>query len=297
MKRLGIWMAALLMLLALPVQASGAEMQEVLIPVSVTAEGAVQDADYTVELTALTPGCPMPVGSIGNVYRMDLKSTGEIRIPCDTLGVYDYRIRQVPGEDPACTYDPREYRLRLFVTTEDGETAVTALIYGQEGTKVPEVHFRNYWAQPAEVVISALKTLDGRTPEDGQFSFLLISETGEVLHEVRNLGRHVTFPVLRFDRPGIYRYFLKEVKGSGKKIIYDRTVYTVTVEVTLDGDYRAAVTYERNGKPFFGTPSFANYTDTGSPKTGDIIGRWFAAMILSAAGLLGIGMWRKRKRR
>ena len=31
--------------------------------------------------------------------------------------------------------------------------------------------------------------------------------------------------------------------------------------------------------------AFANYTDTGSPKTGDTIGRWVAVLAVSSAGL------------
>lgn len=293
-------MACLILLLAVlivPGKASAAELGDVLIPVTVAAEGAAREETYTVELEALTPGCPMPAGSIGNRYRMELRKTGTIRIPFEDLGVYDYRIRQIPGNSEGCTYDNREYRLRLFVTAaEDGTVVATALIFGQEGTKEPEALFRNYWAEPARIQLSALKTLDGRTPEDGAFSFRLISESGEILYEVENTGRHVVFPAMEFDRPGTWRFFLKEVGGSNGKIIYDRTVYTITVEVTLDGDYRAAVTCERNGKPFAGTPAFANYTDTGSPKTGDAIGG-YAAMLLLSGAALSVMFMRKRRRK
>lgn len=297
MKKLGSWICLLLAAIWLPVGASAAEMQEVLIPVTVETDGTGPEAVCTVELVPLTPGCPMPEGSIGNSFCMELEESGVIRLCCDTLGVFDYLIRQVPGDAEACTYDERVYRLRLFVTAaEDGSTVTTALIFGQEGTKEPEARFLNYWAKPVLVQLSALKTLDGRTPEDGAFSFRLISEEGEILQEVENVGRHVTFPVMEFDRAGTYRYFLKEVKGDNGKILYDRTVYTITVEVTLDRDYRASVSYARNGKPWSGTPSFANYTDTGSPKTGDTIGGYAALLGLSGAALAAIAVYRRRKR-
>lgn len=295
MKKLGIWFGLLLVML-LPVRASAAQMQEILIPVTVLTEGNVPDTPYTVELVPLTPGCPMPEGSSGNSCRIELKNSGSFCICCDRLGVFDYQIRQVPGEAPECTWDESVYRLRLAVTVqEDGSTAVSALIYGQEETKQPAAVFRNYWARPVQIQLSALKTLDGRTPEDGAFSFRLISEDGEILHEVKNVGRNVIFPVMEFQQEGTYRYFLKEVKGDAKKILYDRTVYTIIVEVTLDGDYRARVSYERNGKPYSGTPSFANYTDTGSPKTGDTIGRAFAVLMFSTAGLAGIYLCKRKK--
>lgn len=296
MRKLGMWMAGLVLLLTMPSRVSAAQLQEAVIPVAVQAEGAVRPCLYTVELIPETPGSPMPEGSIGNLYRLTMETAGEIRIPCDTLGVFDYRIRQTAGEQPGCTYDTQEYRLRLFVTAaEDGTTVVTAQLYGQQGEKLPKVLFRNYWARPAQLQLSAWKTLDGKTPEDGAFSFRLISEEGVILHQVENVGRYVTFPVMTFDQPGTYRYFLKEVRGTNGKIVYDRTVYTVTVEVTLERDYKINVSYLRNGKIFSGTPSFANYTDTGNPKTGDSIGTAFAVLVISGVGLAGICCYKRKK--
>ncbi len=295
MKKLGIWLW-LVLILALPVEASGAQVPEAVIPVSVLTDGAPGEDSWTLELEALTPGSPMPAGSIGNRWQMSLKTTGQLRIPCGDLGVYEYILRQIPGEDPECTYDPREYRLKIFVTTEDGKTVVTVLAYDQQDAKVPQIRFRNHRAMPVGISFNALKTMDGETPADGRFSFRLLAEDGSLLYEVKNTGRHVTFPVMEFDAPGTYRFFLKEVKGDEKKILYDRTVYTVTVEVFLDGDYRAGVTYQRNGKPYSGIPTFANYTDTGSPKTGDSIDRWFTVLLVSSAGLLVMLTQRRRRK-
>lgn len=301
MKKLGIWICVLLILtMAVPVKTAAAEAAEALIPVTVLAEGSEPDpaARYTVELIPLTPGCPMPSGSEGGGYRTQVRGgdTAILRIRCDALGVYDYTIRQVPGEDPDCTYDSAGYHLRLFVTTaEDGTTVVSALIYGQGETKVPGALFRNHWAEPAYVTLCALKTMDGKTPKDGEFSFRLIAEDGEVLFERKNLGRHITFPELRFDREGTYRYFLKEVAGTDRKIIYDRTVYTITVEVTKDRDYHAVVRYQRGRESWSGIPIFRNYTDTGSPKTGDDIGRFVTLLCLSGTALAVLFVCRRKK--
>ena len=302
MKKLGIWLCVLLMLVfgMVPVNAFAAESETVSIPVRVLLEGSEPDrkAEYAVELIAQTPGCPMPEGSVGGVYRLTLKgeSTGSIRIPCDTQGVFDYSIQQVPGTDPDSTYDEQVYRLRLYVTVqENGSLSASALLYGQDGQKQTEVLFRNRWADPVYLSFSARKTMDGETPKDGAFTFRLLSEDGDVIHEVKNDGRRVTFPSLRFDREGTFRFFLKEVAGKNKKILYDRAVYTITVTVTKDTDYHARVTYERNGKPWSGTPSFANYTDTGSPKTGDTIGIYVTGLGISAAARAALFVFRRRK--
>jgi len=303
MKKLGIWSCILLVLFAatVPGNALAAEREQISIPVRVLTEGSEPDrnGEYTVELLAQTPGCPMPEGSSAGVYRLTLKggSTGHIVISCDTLGVYDYRIRQVPGTEADCTYDEGVYRLRLYVTErEDGKVSASAMLYDREEEKQTEVLFRNQWADPAYLTLSARKTMDGSTPKDGAFTFRLLSEDGEVLHEMKNKGRRVTFPALRFDQEGTYRFFLKEVAGKNKKILYDRSVYTITVTVTRDTDYRTSVTCERNGKPWTGTPSFANYTDTGSPKTGDTIGIYVAVLGLSAAALTALLAFRRKRR-
>lgn len=158
-----------------------------------------------------------------------------------------------------------------------------------------EAVFRNRWAEPVRVPVSAIKTLDGKTPKDGAFSFRLLAEDGEVLQEVKNLGRHVTFAPLEFDREGTWHFYLKEVAGTDGRILYDRTVYTLTVTVRLEGAYRAEVAWERNGKAFAGTPVFANHTDTGLPRTGDSIGTWLRMLGLSAGGLLTVGIRRKKR--
>jgi len=302
MKKLGIWSCILLMLTfgILPVKALAGGTEELLIPVRVLAEGSEPEkgAVYTVELEAETPGAPMPEGSLEETFRMMVKSgeTGYICIPCRDLGVFDYTVRQAPGTDLNCTYDSAQYRLRLFVTlTENGSKEVSALVLGQGNEKATSVVFQNHWADPVYLSIFAWKTLDGNAPRDGAFTFRLLAEDGEVIYETENDGRRVRFPALRFDREGTFRFFLKEVAGKDKKILYDRAVYTITVTVTRDADYRAEVTYERNGKPWSGTPSFANFTDTGSPKTGDDIGIWVSLLGISAAALGVLLVFRRKK--
>lgn len=299
MRKLVSALTVLLLVLGMtPRTALAAERPVAEIPVSVILTGMEPKSPetYTIELTADKEENPMPAGSSGSVYRMKLKgeSTGAIRIPCERLGVFDYTICQIPGGREDCLYDPQVYRLRLFVTQEDSGITVSAVIRDGEG-KTAGVVFRNHYANPAYLTLSALKTLDGGTPEDGAFFFRLISEDGKILHEAENDGRRVEFPAMKFDKAGTYRFYLKEVKGEDEKIIYDRTVYTIVVEVTKDTDYHAEVRYERNGKVWTGTPAFANYTDGGSPKTGDTIGVHVTVLTLSAAALILLLLW-KRKR-
>ena len=296
MKKLGMWLWILTVIAGmLPVSTLAAETEAVRIPVRV--QGEVKGRVYTVELEAVTRDAPMPEESREDRYWLELPAgqTGYFTIPWRKTGVFDYSIRQIPGTEPDCTYDRREYRLRLFATlTEAGEKETTALLLGQEGKKEPSAEFENHWAKPASVTLTAWKTMDGNTPEDGAFSFRLLAEDGELLYEVENKGRRVQFPELVFDREGTYRFFVKEAAGGNRKILYDRTVYTVTVTVIKDMDFRASVSFERNGKPWAGILSFANYTDTGSPKTGDTIDAWIGVMGISAFSLAVLWLCRKR---
>ena len=287
---------ALFLLMWLPLTVTAAESGVIEIPVSVLAEGSEPDWDavYTLELAAESPDCPMPEGSRDGVYRMAVKggSTGTIRLSCSKVGVYDYSLRQIPGKDPDCGYDGRQFRLRVLVT-ENGET-VSAVVYNPEGEKVTDILFRNRWAEPAWVSFSAWKTLDSGTPEDGTFTFLLLDQEGKEVARVSNQGRKVVFPALRFGEEGIYRYEMKEVAVTGDGITYDRTVYTMTVTVRRDGDYRAEVSIQRNGKIYSGMPYFSNYTKGAPPKTGDEIGLWMTVLTVSGTALVSLCA-RKRK--
>ena len=97
MKKAGIWLCILLLSSLLPLTVQGAVQPEVMIPVTVVAEGSGADpaAVYTVELIPQTPGCPMPEGSEAGNWALELTSgeTRYIRIGCDSLGVYDYILR------------------------------------------------------------------------------------------------------------------------------------------------------------------------------------------------------------
>ena len=293
MKRV-VLLAALFLLHWLPVGADAAEMGIVEIPVSVMAEGSEPDweAVYTLELAAQGESCPMPEGSRGGVYRMAVKggSTVTIRLACDKPGVYEYRVWQIPGKNPDCDYDDRQFRLQVEVT-ENGQT-VSA--YDSQGTMVTDVLFRNRWAEPAWVTFSAWNTLDGGTPEEGSCRFLLLGEDGQIVSEARNQGRKVVFPALRFKQEGIRQFELKEAAMAGDGITYDRAVYTLLVTVRREEDYRAEVCILRNGKDYSGIPYFVNETDGGSPQTGDGIGIWVTTMMLSGGMLTVIAGKRKQ---
>lgn len=183
-----------------------------------------------------------------------------------------------------------------------------------------------------QYTVSAGKTLDGK-PVTG-FTFQLKDSTGAVVGTASAKSGHVTFPALTYTEAGTYTYTLTEVAGSNSNVIYDDSVYTVTVTVTgdEDGALTAACTgLLKNGAAVTGV-TFANtytgdekfYEDetfelfedeiplgdvdhdaddeilddmplTDVPKTGDPSALWAAMAAFSGLGLCGLRWTRKRE--
>lgn len=112
----------------------------------------------------------------------------------------------------------------------------------------------------AKVHLKVEKTLDGKQPEDGLFTFILKDEDGKTIQTQTNDGGNVTFDTLSFKKAGTYRYTITEKMGDRANIVYDDSVYTVEIHVTRSGDYHATVSYEKDGKAYTGTPVFENTT-------------------------------------
>ena len=97
--------------------------------------------------------------------------------------------------------------------------------------------FNNIYRTSAEVSFTAEKFLDDKAPKAEAFEFVLEDEAGNEIQTVKNDAEGaVVFDTLRFNQSGEYSFTISEKEGSDKKIIYDETVYEVTVVVTDNGD-------------------------------------------------------------
>ena len=122
--------------------------------------------------------------------------------------------------------------------------------------------------------ITAYKSLPGETIRTGQFTFQLLDENGQVIRTAANdpvdmaeqtfdedgsvisnpnLGKApVHFETIRYEKQGVYRYRIREVRGSDAAIKYDAHEEEVVVVVKDRGNGRlsANVIYDISGAAF-----------------------------------------------
>ena len=117
--------------------------------------------------------------------------------------------------------------------------------------------------------LEAMKLLDGNAPADGMFTFELRNAQGRVIATARNRGMAVSFPAITAATMGTSVYTIAEVRGNDDGIVYDETVWVITVEASMtfneDGDifiHADVVSVSANGEEYpAGTiPTFYNET-------------------------------------
>lgn len=284
------------------------------IPVKITLNGTLpsQAEVFTIQVKATTPGAPLPAGSTGDVYEMKVTGnsgvvTGELVLDFAAAGrgEYSYTIHQVAGSDTDCTYDSTVYNMKVYVLNKEDMSGLEIHVVITSGDQKPDsISFTNKYRDPAKVTIFAIKTLNGGVPGSNMFLFQLLDENGKVVSEVRNDKGTVTFKPLVFGEPediGKHTYTLLEVDENANSITYDKSKYTVIIEVFKDenGNYDAKVSYQLKGAPYVGTPTFANKQKiANSPYTGDNLQiiMWGGMMILSAFALIALFFVARKKR-
>ncbi len=255
--------------------------------------------DYTVVLEAEDKNNPMPQGSSGTSYEKSRTGAGDVKLdPIDFKrpGIYNYTVSQKAGSADRWTYDSSVYNVVVYVTNgEEGGLEVNAAIRKEGENEKSEILFINeYDPLPVSVSITAEKTMDGKTPESGAFEFCIEDSNKKVLETVSNTDSSVSFTDLVFEEEGTYTFTVYEKKGTDKRISYDKTKYTVIVEVTQDGDLVADVAYKKNNKAYDGELIFKNVT---GPVTGDNtnLGLWIGIFAGSAVIIVLLLVLGKKK--
>lgn len=288
------------------------------IPVKITLNGTLpaEAETFIVQVKATTPGAPLPAGSSDGVYEMELSLgadqgnviNGELAIDFASAGkgCYEYTISRVAGTDPDCQYDATVYEMKVYILNKEDMSGHEMHVVVSCGDEKPDsFSFTNRYATAASVTVSAIKTLNGGVPHANMFLFQLVDKDNKVVSEVRNDKGSVTFKPFVFGDPedvGTHTYTLLEVDENANSVTYDKTKYTVVIEVSKDsnGDYVAKVSYLLKGVAIEGTPTFANKMKLpNSPYTGDDmqIVLWGGLMAVSAFVLVALFLVANKKRR
>ena len=150
-------------------------------------------------------------------------------------GEHTYTVKEVKGNVPGITYDTAEKQVTVQVT-KDGDNLKATVVYPESKA------FTNTYSapSPAKAQISASKILEGRDLKDGEFSFNLLDEAGEILQTKQNAADgSVAFEEISYsqeDAGKTFHYTIKEVipQSQEKGMTYDQASIEVTVTVTKD---------------------------------------------------------------
>lgn len=200
-------------------------------------------------------------------------------------GTHSYMLREVGGgtHKAGVEYDGSVFAVTTTVTDNGNGTLSVAHKVDNDANAVG---FTNSYAPAAtSVTLGASKVLNGKSLEDGEFSFTLEGEDGTQLTAGNDANGMVVFPAIQYSETGTYQYTLSEVKGSETGVTYDEAAYAVTVAVEDDdeGSLVATVSYEGGKAPVFNNTyqepegpaaaddpvSFVKASVSGAAKTGD----------------------------
>lgn len=229
-------------------------------------------------------------------------------------GTHSYTLREAGGgtHKAGVEYDGSVFAVTTTVTDNGNGTLSVAHKVDNDANAVA---FTNTYAPAAtSVTLGASKVLDGKSLEDGEFSFALEGEDGTQLAAKNDASGMVTFPAIQYKEAGTYQYTLSEVKGSEAGVTYDEAAYAVSVAVEDDGkgSLVATVSYEGGKAPVFNNAyqepegpaaaddpvSFVKAAVSGVAKTGDSllgIAGAIAAVAAAAAAVAVLSLRKKGK--
>ena len=146
----------------------------------------------------------------------------------DKAGTYTYTVEEVKGTNEDIIYDGMKATVWITVT-RDGDALVSTV------ANPTDTVFNNYVkeVQPAKAKFELTKVLTGRNLKDGEFSFVLKDDKGNVIQTVTNNAQgNISFDNIVYDKPGVYYYTVEEVKGNEADVVYDNMVAKFQVTVT-----------------------------------------------------------------
>ena len=179
-------------------------------------------------------------------------------------GSYTYKVQETAGSTLGMSYDTNEYILTVEVADEnnDGALEIKSAVVTKDGQTVGNVANNVFTITntftAAELPLDPPKDKDGKVTGEGKVVKVMDGEDreGSMTFTAKMTGGGFTgtktatatvaanadrasfdgFGTLVFTKAGTYTYEIKEEAGSTVGVSYDGHTYTLTVEVTADGD-------------------------------------------------------------
>lgn len=201
-------------------------------------------------------------------------------------GTYVYSVAEIPGDDPDIGYDSTAHTVTVKVTKGTGVNVgklVATVHYADTGG----ITVNNVYTKDATAQLEVTKTIDGKTPERGAYSFNVqangnvpmpqgVAAGGSTTITNDSVGKAIVSPIV-FNKAGTYTYTITEIKpdDADAGISYDTGTVTATVTVTRDdatNELNAEVSYSKkdsDGTVTTGTGGNAFANTTIAPKPVD----------------------------
>lgn len=209
-------------------------------------------------------------------YLFDLKKDGQIidtieitgadnkefeELTYEAVGDHTYTIAERAGNNDSIVYDDTVYTVKVSVTDPKGDGKLVATpeyFIGAVKQNITQATFTNHAVQPDEVGLKVDKTLTGDNTEslkNRTFTFVLEQIEGNKRTKVDTTTvtgeGTASFKPLSFDTKGTYYYEVTEKAVGDDGVVYDASVYKVTVEVAReDNALKATATITKDGVPY-----------------------------------------------
>ena len=171
-------------------------------------------------------------------------------------GVYTYTIVENEGFIPGVRYDGVNHPVTVTVTVTD----VDSVLVATASIANEDIRFENtYTAEPAQVLFTGTKVLEGGVLEDGAFTFNLYATdntfditAGQLLDSKTNMSGEFAFARELATTGTYYFVIVEDAENPVEGIVYDRTHHNFMVQVSDGGSgyLKAAITNTVTGQTY-----------------------------------------------
>ncbi len=188
---------------------------------------------------------------------------------------FRYKLKEINNGIHGMTYDPTVYDVAVeIIDNYDGTTRAAVSVSLNGAPYTDTVRFTNcYTPEPGKLWFDAVKTLNGRELNEGEFKFNLLDENRTVLQTKSNAADGtVMFDEVPVTEAKDYVFYIVEVDEGKSGIIYSEQEYRIVSTVVQSGsEYveQATVYYDKGGNSVGGAdfvneykPASTTYTIT-----------------------------------